>query len=354
VKYTPLIPFVSMFIPFLFLIVVKRSVFKKIVNKRNVMLGLLLSVIFGGYWYIKNVYLYSNPVFPFFFECRPPYDAQCSTGASFFGSWTTKVNLQTLFPVLKELLRNNIPLIILSLLLPFIAFLNKDKKTQKITIMLGALVVIETVLLSKFSGFHFRYNQHLQFILILLISVQITNKYSSAYTERITKIVFVLTAIVLIPYYFYSVYYNYLNASFRQETSYALGRASIYQWIEWRMPKMTEFVRWCDNQKEPVRVVRHDPDMIWYGYEGLVRVFLTNCYFDRIPIHNKSLAETEELIRNEDLKFYLASLNDCVTEDKIEVKSEHESPERLLMRKRNNMMVCTGEEIVESLYFIDM
>jgi hypothetical protein len=353
IKYTVLMPLLPLVLIIFIVILFKKGSYKDYLNKKLIINALIIAIVFGGYWYIKNYYFYENPVFPFLFDCKSPFGDACARGSSFFGSWTTKVSFETVLPILRELLVDNVPLAVLTLLLPIWALFSKNSETRKTFILLGTAVVLEFLALAKFSGFHFRYHQHLQFIIIFLVSTQLANRYSSQTFNRIAKFVIALATMLLIPYFIYATYYNYYHVSFRQETKYALGMVDIYQWIEWRMPKVVEFAKWCSEQDQTVKVVQHDPDMIWYSYDGLVRVFLVNCQLTGLPLGDKTVDETRKLIVEDDLKFYLISPNECVGEDEVKKKNDFETDERFLMRKRNNMMVCSGEKVVDSLYYID-
>lgn len=332
-KYTALLPFASVAIMLFIVFSYKLSDIKKLLNVKTMIALPVIFVMFGGFWYLKNAYLFGNPIFPFLFSCKAEFASACSQGSSFFGTWTTKVNFETILPILKELVGGNIVLLILLLITPFLALRNKDKKSRSLSLILLGAIVIEFIILAVFSGFIYRYNQHLQFLLLLLLSIQFVKNHKSLY---------ILSFLLLAPYFVYSIYFNYFKVNLRQDTYYSIGKTNIYDWVNVHLKDVSGVVSWCDNVPPGTQIAQIDPDMIWYSYSGLVRVFMTNCVLTSFPLDDPPKDS-----------FYLISLNTC---QDGEIKARHPNETEQIVRRRivNNDLVCEGREIVNSLYQIDL
>jgi len=349
-KYTALLALFPFAASCLILYLVRRKELASLITRRIFLALPVLASIFGGFWYIKNAYLFGNPIFPFFFKCKEAFSQACSQGANFFGTWTTEITKETLWPIFKEITGSNIVLIILTLLVPFFALHNKNKNTRTATLIILATIIIEFFVLSRFSGFLDRYHQHIQFMLMILITVQLANKYKSKLVAILARKIYVISILLLVPYYFYAVYFNYFNVNLRQDGLYALRRTSIYDWVSVRMPKVAEVVKWCEKQsaESPTPIIQIDPDMIWYRYEGLMRIFMTNCSFSsNVPLNdNGEISEGTQ-------PFYVISLSECLPQGEVKPLWNFETEEAFRMRQQTNILICKGEKVVDSLYYVD-
>lgn len=128
------------------------------------------------------------------------------------------------------------------------------------------------------------------------------------------------------------------------EIDYAFGRVSINEWIDNFFPKTKSVVHWCNKQPTPVKLVTFDPLILWMDYEGLSRVFLTNCYYDSIL----SISEIYSNIGKKDI--YLVSVATCDESlEKIEADPKADKMEYLELI--NNKYICNSSEIVSGLYY---
>lgn len=130
------------------------------------------------------------------------------------------------------------------------------------------------------------------------------------------------------------------------ELKYARKEIDIYQWVEEFFPKMKEVISWCDQQDSQVELVTFDPEILWMNYEGLSRVFLTNCYIANID----SLNKTHSYVGKE--KLLLVSVASCdpeLAKEKSDPNGEHIDYFKIV----NNQHICNSREIVPGLYLFD-
>ena len=152
--------------------------------------------------------------------------------------------------------------------------------------------------------------------------------------------VFILTGSLRFVYKFYTEENTFLREN---ELNYALKEMDIYQWIAEFFPKTKDIVNWCDQQSKPVELVTFDPEMIWMNYEGLSRVFLTNCYFANIYSWNKSYS----YIGKDNM--LLVSITPC--DRKLEEKKGDPNGNIMeYLKVVNNQYICQSSEVIPGLY----
>ena len=151
---------------------------------------------------------------------------------------------------------------------------------------------------------------------------------------------FILTGSLRFVYKFYREENTFLREN---EVNYALKKMDIYQWVEEYFPKTKGVVNWCDQQNKPVELVTFDPEMIWMSYEGLSRVFLTNCYYANIYSWNKSYS----YIGKNNL--LLVSTTPC--DRKLEEeKGDPRGNITEYLKIVNNQHICHSTEVIPGLY----
>jgi hypothetical protein len=137
-----------------------------------------------------------------------------------------------------------------------------------------------------------------------------------------------------------------IDKGFKQENEakYALRQIGIYQWIEEYFPLTKDIIFWCEKQEKPVELVSFDPQIIWNSYEGLSRVFLTNCSYVNIG----SLNKTYEYLKEESL--LLVSIAPCDPNIKVGNKVELGPDVMEYFKLVNNNYICNSKEIIPGLY----
>jgi len=333
-KYTSLSAFAAI------LPVALLLIFSKI-KLRNFAVLLLLLTVFGGYWYIKNWVAYGNPLYPMFGG---------RTAINFTGNWTTPVDLAHLRAILEGLFPGNRLLQIFILVTPLLVWFNRAPKVRIVSLFLVSSVVLELIILKYFSGFYARYHQHLQLWLLLLLSIQFTNRY---------RLIFLTIFLFLLVNFIQTVKITY-QPSFltRQEISYATGKLDIYGWVKAELPRVYDVIRWCENPPGgEVPIVFVDPDMIWFEKDGYLRSFLTNCYLEKdIPLEGVPVENLLDQARRQKLKFITASINQCLPDSQIGPKRglRDDLDERTIyLRQLSNQFLCHSQEIIPHLYYFN-
>jgi hypothetical protein len=359
-KYTVITSALSFWVSFVGLaILFKKNLLKKVFTKRFIFKITLITLFFGGYWYIKNLIAFGNPIYPFFFPCYR-YSELCNLqSASFFGGWTTNVNFANLPAILFSLLPGSPKLLLFLALIPFLIMLNNNKKARFVSVLLILAGFTELLIIKYVSGFYTRYHQHLQLYFVMLIAVQFANAYKSKVFSLGVKAVCLILIYLTLGRYIDVIKATYgPNFISPQEINYSLGKMNIHDWIRWKFPMMSSVVDWCENPPEGKRtpVVRLDPDMIWFADEGFFRSFMTNCYIDekpaldKIPLENV-LAEA----RNRKIKFWTVSINKCIPDSEVKIKRHEEvGDDRMIyLRRLNNIIICNSLEVEPNIFYFD-
>ncbi len=334
VKYSALLAFAAYLPASLYLSL--KSQFQKILP------ALLVFVLLGGFWYVKNLIYTGNPIYPFIFGCR---GAECVGNSSFFGDWTTKVSLANLDLIINDLLVGNRKLgmaLVISLVL---ALVSRDTRLRRVNLVLAVGVMGELVLMKYMSGFLLRYFWHLQFAVLLFMVLQTVTGDNDRKVVRWAKLGLLAFFVLFASVNFWRGIRFALAADRlpRAELAYALGKTDIYAWVDSHFPQMNQVIKWCDQQPGQVKLYRVDPDLIWFDYEGMMRVFMTNCQMADL---GADLASVKDNYRE---PFWFASLNPCVAPDQVKYLG-HETPWQKQLRQANNQMVCSFTPVLPGLY----
>ena len=168
-KYTALSFLASSWLIALLLVLLTNSkiIDQVIKNKKKILLvslntlGVLLvvSVLFGGYWYLKNMIMTGNPTHPFTFFCQA-----CSLGTAKLQGWGyldfSVENIVEIFYPLFHLFRDLVFLFFLSIVLLFyFSWKNKTKDWQLLILAAGG-VLLEVLLVSRVGNYATRFFYH--------------------------------------------------------------------------------------------------------------------------------------------------------------------------------------------------
>lgn len=355
-KYTAVTIFVTSTTVFLTAIFFKyKSIFPKLTLPKILHKCVILFVLFGGYWYLKNLFAYGNPIYPFLLPCLR-YAQYCQTQAVNFFAWTTPITLRNIPGIVKELLPANFPLQVALFVSPILAFFNRNPKTKIFSLILTLTIVLEFILLKQFSGFYPRYQQHLQLLMLLLITIQVSNRYRSAFLRLISGTFYLLVfGYVLASFVSTVIYTNSLKFVNWTEINYARGKISVYGWVDQRFPKVRAGIDWCENPPggKPLALARYDPDMIWYEYDGFMRSFMTNCYFENPPLDGLPVENVLSVAKEKKLRFWTITPNRCLPQAEVKKHLDYEGEHQLYLRQLNNVIVCHSQEVKPNLYYFD-
>jgi hypothetical protein len=355
-KYTPLTALAALAVPLAYLVIRERKVFGKILRPGNLLIAAGLVMAFGGYWYLKNLIVYGNPTYPFIFPCKRFASEWCGAAAQFFSGWTTKVNLANFKLIIDAMFPRSVALQWAIGLSPLLALLSKNRKIRLISLIISTAVIVEILILKKTSGFYIRYHQHIQILLLLLVSIQFGNSYWRKLVKFLAGALFLLVMIYTIRNYVYTVAYSnslkFLNWS---EIYYSVGKMDIYGWVKERFPRVIKGLEWCENPPsgKQTPLARFDPDMIWNDEDGFIRVFYTNCYFENPPLDDISLENALDIMKKGKMKFWTITPKQCLPQSEIAMRPLYDNEHSLYLRRLNNIIVCNSRQVAPSLYYFD-
>jgi hypothetical protein len=272
---------------FLFLIIYYRRIRKIIMNKESIIIlfsGLIIFLLFGGYWYLKNFLISGNPIYPFVFPCW--YGWPCGTARGFFQAWAVAIGKEHFFLIKNILFQESnlmFYLTIFSVVLGFFAgLITRNKIVKYLIFTIVWSIILEIIISKNVTGFELRYYYH-WFLLIPVLLV-----FPFVIFSRLKS----NSKLVLSIYIFYSIAFVYIAGNvvwknFRRIyegdfvpgyiRNYAMHRIGLSDWIDYYFPKMNDFIKWCGKKGPMQDVTVLDPSLIWSSYEGMMRVFMVNC-----------------------------------------------------------------------------
>ena len=355
IKYNTAIPFMA------YIVVLSNSILfmkyrLKIINKKFISRSLWLFIFLGGFWYLKNLYLFHNPIYPFLFPCKQGLAEICPASSSFFAGWTQPINLKELPSIFNALMVGQKYLAALFvaniILLPF----QKNKKLKIIIISILAATSIEFLVMKYLSGFYIRYFQHVQILLLLTTVIQLPSlKVKHTFKSPFIIYGLCLGLFILITGYKTLRYYYYQSSYIQAyEVQYARRKFSLDDWITLKFPRMKNFIYLCSSPPGNVdyEYAWIDPDLIWFEYDGMSRVFMTNCTNIGAPLNGVPVGQVVKYARENNIVFNFPSVNPCVEPDKIRTLG-YENENQIYLRQLNNEIVCHSKETAPYVYSFD-
>jgi hypothetical protein len=358
IKYTGLTAFVPFLTTFLVTLCMLRKRLFRLFSAGFVIKLMVIFLLFGGFWYVRNFIWWGNPIYPFIFPCWGTHVLKCPITSSYFGNWTTKINISNLMPILNQLFPKAWFVLVAIAVSPILAFLTKGKEIKRIFILIFIPVILELIILKYFSGFTIRYQQHLQLYLILTIAIIFTQKYRKRFINVTTAGVLILLMVGSISLYVFTLRYTYTQSLNRNEVLYAIGQMTIYDWVDIHFPRMKFITRWCENPSDnkPTPLAVFEPPLIWenlqYDDEYYLRSFVTNCFVETPAFKNLTTTEVQYL-KEKKMNVWIASISKCVPPDQIVPTYPYETESDLSMRKTNNKIICQSTEVGQHLFYFD-
>lgn len=332
-KYTSILPSVSYLLPS-----IARSL--KTINRKLLLYTLFVAISVGLFWYLKNIYFAHNPIYPFLFGCQP---ADCVGGAGLFEGWTTKVVPANFHTILTDLLGGNTKVLSIFAFAVILSVFARPSNLLLTSFMIFSCTAIEFIMMKYFSGFYLRYFFHLRFIALILIASQASLKIRGHIIFRYLRVIFIGFVIVFlmrnIPR---QIRYYYRNDLTPIELNYALNKIDIHAWVKHLHPKTRVAVDWCDKRSELTVLNTADPDLIWFDFEGMSRIFMTNC---QIKIYDP--ADSKRL--SFQAKDYYFTITNCRMQDDIKMLG-YENSQQKRLRIINNDIVCQLNVVNEVVY----
>lgn len=335
-KYSALSPVLVMLI-LLFTFVVYTRRFFAAKDRKIFILSLVLPILLGGYWYLKNLYFSGNPIFPFFLPC---FNTDCSQYNQSFFFWAQPITLANLPSIFNSSTFG--PSILFYLFLPILIvsiFLAK-KRTRQLLLLLTSIFLLDYFISSRFTGFEPRYFYFWRITLIALISISLYALFQSIWLRfPLQSFLFLICGLALSFLFFskkiYQTYRHYLpGGGYYYQTQYALQETNINDWVMRFFPKTSSAIFWCNSRSDSPRLATPDPDLIWFTPEAQFHIFLVNC-----P-HGGTIDASQD--------YYFLSLHSC--DEPIPERHVAEGDPQYNMRLVDHDLVCNSEIITDHLY----
>lgn len=321
--------------------------------------GVMLAVIglsFGGYWYLKNIAISGNPMYPFVFGCHGCKEEQNvlkNWGYAEFNQQNQPLIVKALFyqePMLYELF------FIAATLGLWLALWQKKRLTMTIITLVFASIVTEIFVVRLISPFELRFFYHWQFLIPLILCLPF-QRLPLPWQRWQSKSMMIGLCLVIA----YAAFLHHLTKPLiddqRESLSdiekidthnraYVLGQLSFAQWVQPMMPHLFPVIEWCGQPKNEVATVLvADPEIIW-NYDGLARAFFVNCRFTLIQDPDNltpELAIAQVSSAKDDT--YILSAVECGRADLV-----YTNPFQAHLFSLNQALICKSEEVLPNLY----
>ncbi len=325
--------------------------FSKILKPSSILKLISLLVFFGGFWYLKNLALTGNPIFPFLgnvFKCD---QALCSVTNSIFGA-TIPISFSYLPQLAIGITKGHS--IYLLLLIPALLLILKSRRlpTIKIALFLLSCSTLSFVVIKYFTGYVDRYFYFLQIVLALLLTIPLSLHSKSRSLKKLNKVYSVVLFLFAGYFFAFNVKRIYSLKSYisPQEIRYALGKTDIYDWLKDRHRVTGDIYKWCGTlgKKE---LFLADEDVIRKAEDGWTHIFNVNC--ELLPLDFYEATPMEELkhLVAENKMLYFADREKCRKPINLNIsRKEDYSLYRLEIR---NLLICNSSMIIKNLYLLN-
>lgn len=350
IKNTPLTSLISYLVVFVIFLSIDqfRHSKKSKPSFKLIAISTILFSLFGGFWYIKNLILFYNPIYPFVFPCRSGLAEVCGKGSAFFNGWMQPITLKTFPSIFSGLMANLRPLGYLFGINLLLLFHQRNKNVFKTTIFILLSVLLEFFLLKNFSGYYARYHQHIQISLFILFVLQVIKPLPDKHNKNL---IFVSFSLILLFLSFRNAFrllkFTYSGGYLpTNEVNYALGKEDIRNWISLKFPKMKDFIFFCETppNNQVFKYAWIDPDLVWFEYDGMMRTFMTNCEVFNPPIIGVPITGVETFVLKNKSDFYFPSVHTCVSQEEVKKPNNiYANSNQLYLNELTNKLVCLSQ-----------
>lgn len=352
-RYNSTIPFLSVSVLTLVLGWISRR-FRKLTIK-EVSSAVIVFIILGGYWYIKNLLWTGNPIFPFMLPCYR-FAATCQGIKGYFEGWTYKIDLQTFPTIVYYVLSGSKSLAVITGIVILLATQLKKGYRYLIWFLLAALS-IDFLMMKFFSGYLYRYFIYIQYFVFLVIALTLGKvKFVRPQLSWIKWLAVTLAFAFMvrqIPRTLKSIYGP--EQLSEHEVNFALGKYTVYDWADYLFPKSGALIKWCDRPeiKDDIPITFYDPDITWYQFEGRFNLFLHKCAITPPPSESSADPKiTLKDLRDRKVIFNLISLTPCLGGEVV--PDMQESSVALVSRKVSDLLVCNSTPTeIPTLFLFD-
>lgn len=347
-KYSGLTFFIVMFC-FLVVVVLRSPQHRKeLLNSKALATLTLIFLIFGGFWYVKNLILTGNPTYPF---CT----SGCVDREEYFKGWTTPVTLENALDIVILLFSGSKYILLLLLAGLSMPFVKGNPTVRKACLFFVMGVVVDLIMLKMTSVFYHRYAMHLQLMTVFAVSVCIGLLYDRISNQAKIALVAILV-IFLAP-----TYGSHVRAMYKivepADVSLSLGQITPREWIQKTQPTLFDVVEWCEKPTEsgrPTPVAVFEPDLVWPKHGDLVAPFYVNCEGKVVRPVATTREELLKEVRESKLQFYFVASKTCAESSPTSPKDLTNVDTRTrYLRWLNYEMVCLSKQITPHLFYFD-
>lgn len=329
---------------------------KRLISKYFLRFIIIVS-IFGGYWYLKNLVLSGNPIYPFLFSCWKKFD--CLESTNFFGNWALKFNFENFDEIKKLLFINNDNLFKLTIYSFFIALyyskVEKNKHLFYIPVVTVVSFIFEIVYSAPISGYIPRYFYHWSIYIVIFLSLPLRVLFKKQ------KNLFFLSTIVfnlmihlylISPWEISQINIKGLNDPefiTSEKRSFIRNNISIEDWIRIKFPKMNNIIINVCGKPTLLKINVADSNLIWTSSEGLMRIFMVNCDFEILSYKpNLTVEEYYTELKAAKTGQYFISHAECG-----DINEYINDPKISYYFDLNQKIICDSKIIKPNLYYFE-
>jgi len=335
---------------FVFLLRQRQKVVKYLVQNQNnifvfLLTSLVLWLVFGGYWYLKNLILTGDPVFPFL----------SGQGSENLQNWGyTQFKLSN-FKTIITAVFTSFELYQISLLSISIAILmTLNKKRIHYTVWILMVILVEVLLVQFFSPFYPRFFYHWLLLVPLLLVSGIDLRFEKIKEHHFSQLLISFLLLLLVFHFSAPIIRENKDTNLDiknildDDWWYATGKHDFEGWLQKRWTGQYSYLKWCDQRPEMTQLLTSDPEMIWL-HPGLTRIFLTKCNFKIIELSNdlSASASAELLFKNN--QGYYVSAADCGSQIYEPFKEDVAAKK---MYDLNQAIICKVKKTSDYIYLI--
>ncbi len=330
-----------------FLLIFRKSKF--------VLLIIFISSLFGGYWYIKNLFLTGNPIYPLFFPCFK--SLQCGVGREHFAGWAVPLDWQYFQFIKISIFQSEVVFFyfIVSLLISlFFSILYKMRTVFILSLLVPLSIIIEILITRNVSGFELRYFYHWHLLIPLVLALPLS--IFSKYKKKSKTFFYLLAAIFGILFIITEGIVAYRNVKRIYEPdfvpgyvrNYSMRRADLNDWINYYYPRTNELVKWCGEKRPMQDIIMFDPALIWTTDDSMMRIFLVNCSIHTFPYLGLNMEKLSTFIKTNYPNALILSVGRCG--DKT-AQLSYIPDETVMERHKYNMkIICNSKEVMKNVY----
>lgn len=350
-KYSGLTTFLAMVVVLIAYVGLNPSLRAKILRPKPLFVASGIFVLFGGYWYLKNLWTTGNPIFPF---CVPKVQLfeNCQYSKGFFGTWTSPVTFAGIPELIRALFSGNKYLFLVPLTLAGVSFLKYQRNARLIFGAILLIVFFDFAMLKFSSGFFLRYHMHIQLITVVAVAIGIGALYLRS-SQKIQRAILLGFALFVAPQFASHIKeaYRLINMT---DVRYSFGQIGVMEWIKEKNPSFYDVIEWCGQnpeKDEPIYVTAYEREIRWPSSGDLTTPFYLRCQMADFYFKGKTKEEHLQEAIDRKLQFHFISPYTC--ENAVIKTQDTDEPGHISLRHQNHHMVCLSQQVLPHLFYFD-